>query len=291
MRKWSGRPQVVFARQVLWNLGLISLGSALCAVAINGIIIPHQFLSGGFTGMALAIHYLVPSLPVAALYFILNVPVYVLGWMYVGRRFFFYSIAGMIIFSGALAWVNVSMPVYNKILSALLGGILAGAGAGVILKSLGSAGGLDILSVIFVKRFSIRLGSTILAFNVVILAAAALLFSLEGALYTLIYLYVTSHILNLVVTGLSQRKAVFIISSHWKEISRRIIEKINRGVTVIQGEGGYTGREAKILYSIITYQELSRFKQMIRAVDPNAFVVVTETLEVMGHRIGNQPHW
>jgi len=279
------------ARKVLWNLGLISLGSTLCALAINGIIIPHQFLSGGFTGMALAIHYLVPSLPVAALYFILNVPVYVLGWMYVGRRFFFYSIAGMIIFSGALAWVNVSMPVYNKILSALLGGILAGAGAGVILKSLGSAGGLDILSVIFVKRFSIRLGSTILAFNVVILAAAALLFSLEGALYTLIYLYVTSHILNLVVTGLSQRKAVFIISSHWKEISRRIIEKINRGVTVIQGEGGYTGREAKILYSIITYQELSRFKQMIRAVDPNAFVVVTETLEVMGHRIGNQPHW
>jgi len=278
-------------RQVFWNLGLISVGSVLCAVAINGILIPHKFVSGGFTGLALTIHYLLPAVPVAWLYFILNVPLFALGWKYVGRRFFIYSIAGMIIFSCALKWVNASLAVQDQILSALLAGIISGAGAGVILRSVGSAGGLDILSVIVFQRFSVRLGTTNLAFNSLVLAAAAMLFSLERALYTLVYIYVTSYILNLVVTGLSQRKAVFIISPRWQEISREIFEKLDRGLTVIKGRGGYSGQEEKILYTVITFRELPRLKGIIRRLDPNAFVVVTETLEVIGQRIGNQPHW
>ena len=276
---------------MLWNLGLITTGSLLCAVAINGILIPQKFFAAGFTGVSLIIHYLVPSLPVAVLYLVLNVPLYVLGWMYVGRRFFLYSIAGMLIFSGALAWTYISLPVYDKILSALLAGIITGVGSGIILRSLGSAGGLDILSVILLKRFSIRLGTTILAFNGLILAAGSILFSLEMALYTLIFLYVSSYIVNLVVTGLSQRKAVYIVSPQWQKITQEIQEKIQRGVTIIEGRGAYTGREEQILYTVITFRELSRLKQLIRDVDPDAFVVVTSTLEVMGHRIGTQPHW
>jgi uncharacterized membrane-anchored protein YitT (DUF2179 family) len=96
---------------------------------------------------------------------------------------------------------------------------------------------------------------------------------------------------NLVVTGLSQRKAVYIISPQWEEISHEIMDKIQRGVTVIKGQGGYTGRDEQILYTVISFRELPQLKQLIRGVDPNAFVVVTDTLEVMGHGIGNQPHW
>jgi len=279
------------AVQVLWNLGLITLGSVLCAMGIKGILIPNQFFAAGFTGVALVVHYLVPSLPVAVLYFILNIPLYGLGWIHVGRRFFLYSIAGMLIFSGALAWNYVPLPVYDKIPSAVLAGIITGVGSGIILRSLGSAGGLDILSIILLKQFSIRLGTTILAFNSLVLAAGAILFSLERALYTLIYLYVNSLMINLVVTGLSQRKAVYIISPHWEEISREIQEKVNRGVTILGGRGGYTGREQQILYTVVTFRELARLKRMISGIDSNAFVVVTDTLEVMGQRIGNQPQW
>ena len=143
---------------MLWNLGLITLGSVLCAMGIKGILIPNQFFAAGFTGVALVVHYLVPSLPVAVLYFILNIPLFGLGWIYVGRRFFLYSIAGMVIFSSALAWNYVPLPVYDKMPSALLAGIIIGAGSGVILRSLGSAGGLDILSIGLLKQFSIRLG-------------------------------------------------------------------------------------------------------------------------------------
>ena len=288
-RSWksSGRTAV----QVLWNLGLIALGSVLCAVAIKGILIPHGFFGAGFTGVALVIHYLAPSLPVALLYFILNIPLFALGWIYVGRRFFLYSIAGLVIFSGALAWDYVTLPVYDKMPSALLAGIIIGVGSGIILRSLGSAGGLDILSIMLLKRFSIRLGSTILAFNSLVLAAGATFFSLEMALYTLVYLYVNSHMIDLVVTGLSQRKAVYIISPHWEEISREIQEKVNRGVTILGGRGGYTGREQQILYTVVTFRELARLKRMVSSIDSNAFVVVTDTLEVMGQRIGNQPLW
>ena len=291
MLKGSWKSRMETSRQIAWNLGLIALGSALCSVAINGILLPQRFYGAGFTGVALIIHYVVPSPSVAVLYFILNVPVFCLGWIYAGRRFFLYSIAGMFIFTGTLEWIHVSLPVHDKMLSAILAGIIVGAGSGIILRSLGSAGGLDILSVILLKRFSIRLGSTILAFNSLILVAGAVFFSLEGALYTLIYIFVSSYMVNLVVMGLSQRKAVYIISPQWEEISHEIMDKIQRGVTVIKGQGGYTGRDEQILYTVISFRELPQLKQLIRGVDSDAFVVITDTLEVMGQRIGNQPHW
>jgi uncharacterized membrane-anchored protein YitT (DUF2179 family) len=282
---------IILLPQMLWNLGLIAAGSALCALAINGILVPRQFLSGGFTGLALIIHYLSPALPLGGIYFVLNIPNYLFGWRFVGARFFFYSVAGMLIFSAAIELIHIPLPVYDQLLSALLAGIIIGVGSGIILKSLGSAGGTDILSVVFLKIFSIRLGTTILAFNSIILVASALLFSLEKALYTLIYLYITSSVVNLVVTGLSQRKAIYIISPKWREISQRIMEEIHRGVTIIRGQGGFSGQEQQILYTVITFRELARLKQMVRNEDPEAFVVVSETLEVMGQRVGNQPHW
>ena len=276
---------------LFWNLGLIALGSALCALGINGVLVPRQFLSGGFTGLALIIHYVYPALPLGVIYFVLNIPNFVFGWKFVGRRFFLYSVAGMFIFSAAIQTIHVTLPVYDQLLSALLAGIIIGVGSGVILKSLGSAGGTDILSVMLLKVFSIRLGSTILAFNGIILVASALIFSLEKALYTLIYLYIVSSVVNLVVTGLSQRKAVFIISPKWKQISQRIMEEVQRGVTIIKGQGGFSGQEQQILYTVITFRELARLKRLVRSEDPEAFVVVSETLEVMGQRVGNQPHW
>jgi uncharacterized membrane-anchored protein YitT (DUF2179 family) len=291
IKKRASGDMVGITRQVVWNMFLLALGSVLCAIAVNSILIPQKFFGAGFTGLALVIHYIFPSLPVAVMYFVLNIPVFALGWMYVGRRFFLYSIAGMLIFSGALAWVHVSLPVYDKILSALLAGIIMGVGSGVILKSLGSAGGLDILSVILLKLFSVRLGTTILGFNSLILVAGAVLLSLEGAIYTLIYIYVNSHMVNVVVTGLSQRKAIFIISPEWERITHEIMEKIQRGVTILKGRGGYTGGDIQILYTVVSMQELPRLKDLVRKIDPDVFVVVSNTLEVMGTRIGNQPHW
>jgi len=124
-----------------------------------------------------------------------------------------------------------------------------------------------------------------------VLATAALLIPLHAALYTLIYLYVSTKIVDLVVTGLSQRKAVFIISPRWEKISPRILTEIHRGVTILRGQGAYSQREQQILYTVVTFREVATLKQIVRSEDPSAFVVVSDTTEVMGHRIGNQPHW
>ena len=278
-------------KTILWNLLLISVGSIICAAAIKGILVPKQFLAGGITGLAILLHYILPSLPLGVIYFILNIPLFLIGWLFVGRRFFFYSLAGLFIFSAVMLYPFPVFQIKDTILAALTAGIVTGTGSGIILRSLGSAGGLDILSVILYKKFSIRLGSTVMVFNVLLMITAAFRIPLEMVLYTLIYLYVTSHFVNLVVTGLSQRKAIMIISPKWEEISREIINSLHRGVTVVRGEGGFSGQERRILYSVMTFQELARLKELIRKKDPEAFVVVTETMEVMGKRIGNQPHW
>jgi uncharacterized membrane-anchored protein YitT (DUF2179 family) len=274
------------------NLLLLAVGSYLCAVAVNGILIPHRFLSSGFTGLALIIHYLWDGGPdVAALYGLINIPVFVLGWRLVGRRFLLYSLAGAVIFTLALEVAAFEFPVQDRIMAALLAGIITGLGGGLILRSAGSAGGSDILSVIMVERFSIRLGSTTLAFNSIVLAGAAFLYSLDGALYTLVFLFVSAHVTNLVVTGLSQRKAVLIISPRHSEIARSILERLQRGATLLPAEGAYTGQAEKVVYTVVSFREIGRLKQLVKAVDPGAFMVVTDTREVMGLDIGNQPHW
>jgi uncharacterized membrane-anchored protein YitT (DUF2179 family) len=283
--------KIINPLQILWNLFLLTVGSVLCAVAINGILIPQHFISGGVTGLVLIIHAYLPLPSFGFVYLLLNIPLYLFAYLYVGRRFFLYSLAGLFIFTAAVSVTQLTIPIDDKLLNALAGGLILGVGAGVILRSLGSTGGVDILSIMLLQRFSIKLGTTILAVNCLVLLLVGFLFSLEAALYTVIYIYVSSKIIDLVVTGLSQRKAVFIISPEWKAISTEILKKIDRGVTVLRGEGGYSGREERILYTVISFRELGELKRVIKLLDPGAFVVVNDTLEVMNHRIGNQPHW
>ncbi len=285
---WRGWPVL---KNISWNLGLLLTGSLLCAAAVNGILIRQHFFSGGVAGLVIMIHYLIPFLSVAFLYALANVPLFLTGWFVIGRRFFLYSVVGTLLLIAAIALVDVDIPVHDKLLAALLAGLIQGVGSGIILKSLGSSGGTDILAVIFFQRFSVQLGTTKLIFNLMILVAAALLFSLEDALYTLIYLYIATRIIDLVVTGLNQRKAFFIISPLGETISRRILNEINRGVTILHGKGAYSEQEQQILYTVINLREMAPLKEIVRNVDPDAVVVVSDTTEVMGRRIGNQLRW
>ena len=279
------------AVDIIRNLILIGLGNTLIAIAVNGIVIPHEFLSGGITGTALVIHYLFSFLPLAMLYFVLNIPLFAIGWAFVGRRFFIYSIVGMLTLTGTLQWVHVSVPLDHKLLAALFAGILTGIGGGLTLRSRGSAGGLDILSVILLKHFSISIGKTFLSINAVILVATTFLFSLETALYSFIYIYITTRMMELVITGISKRKVVLIISDQWEKISEDILYRIGRGVTQLHGQGGYSGKTERVLYAVVSIRELHRIKRIVQDIDSGAFVVIQDTLEVMGNRIGNQPHW
>ncbi|MDD5722801.1 MAG: YitT family protein [Syntrophales bacterium] len=169
--------------------------------------------------------------------------------------------------------------------------LIHGVDSWIILKSLGSSGGTDILAVIFPQSFSVQLGATKLIFNVLVLVAAALLFSLEAALYALIYLYIVTRIVDLVVTGLHKRKRFFIVSPNGETISRRILGEVHRGVTILRGKGAYSEQEKQVLYAVINFREMPRLKKNIRSENPDVVVVVSYITGVMGHRIGNQIQW
>lgn len=273
------------------NIILLSVGSFFCALAVNGILIPKGFASSGITGLSLIAYKIFPAIDLSVIYIGLNIPLFIVAYSHVGRRFFTYSLIGMIIFSFSLSVLQVEIPVHDNILAAMLAGILGGTGAGIMLRSMGSAGGADILSVILLQRYSIRLGSTVLALNIIVLILALWVFSLEAVLYTVIVIYVSSQLLNLVVTGFSQRKAVMIISEKWQELNREILTDLHKGVTVIPAKGGYSGKDENILYAVINFRQVGHIKRVIKEIDPNAFVVVTDTMEVINYRIGNQPHW
>ncbi|PLX49718.1 MAG: YitT family protein [Desulfobulbaceae bacterium] len=282
---------VLSVKQLLVDIVLLCSGSALCAIAINGILLPNHFVTGGVTGITLIVHKLLPNFPVSWIYLLLNVPLFILAWMAVGRRFFFYSILGTLTLSFAIAFVHIPIELTDPILNALLAGLILGIGAGLCLRSSGSQGGTDILSVMLLKRFSIGLGSTILFVNSLVLLLISIFYSIEAVLYTLIVLFVSAKVVNLVVTGLSQRKAVLIISPQWEKISQEILKDIKRGVTIIRGQGGYNKGDEQIIYSVIPLTEIGQLKRLINNIDPNAFVVISDTLEVINYRIGNQPHW
>ena len=267
------------------------LGSVLCAVAVNGILIPKHFASGGVSGLCIVIQKFIPCLNFSLIYFLINIPLFILAWMNIGKRFFVYSIIGVLFFVFAIAAIDLPVNINDMILSSLLAGLLFGAGTGIALRSSGSQGGLDILSVMLLRRFSITLGNTVLVVNAIVLSLVALFYSLDAVLYTLIVIYVSSKVTNVVVVGMSERKMIVIISPHWEEISKEILKDIRRGVTVIEGKGGFTGKEEHILYTVIPIMDIGPIKTLIHNIDPDAFIVISDTLEVINSRIGNQPHW
>lgn len=273
------------------SLFLLLLGSCICATAVNGILVPKQFLSGGLTGVTLFINRLVPAAPVSVLYFAFNIPLFIFGYKLLGKHFFMLSFAGTVFYTLAIGQIDFHIAVNDMMLSAILAGLINGIGSGMILRSRGSAGGTDILSVLLATRYGIKLGTTLLVFNVMVLTCVAAFFSIDEALFTLVFMFVSSRMVDLVIYGLSQRKAITIVSERWQEINVAILDEMQRGTTLIAASGGFSRQPLNIIYTVVSRRELHQLKEVVLREDPGAFLVVNETSEVVGNRIGNQPRW
>ncbi len=276
-------------KRLSFNLLLLTTGACVFAVGLNGILIPKQFLSGGVIGVALIAHYLMPTLNTGFIYFLLNIPLIVVGWFCVSRKFILYTAYGMIAYSLAAAFLVPHLPpIENPILAAVLGGIVCGLGVGITLRSQGSGGGLDIPAVYLHKKLQLRMGWTSSLGNTLVLAVGAYFFGLEPALYSFLYVYTSGKVVDSVITGFNQRKSIMIISDFSQAIAEHIMAELNRGVTFLNGTGAYTGQHKEVIFSIITLTELAKMKEMVFDIDPNAFMVVNDTLEVLGKRHGTR---
>ena len=270
------------------SLSLITLGSIIWVYGMNSVLIPNQLLSGGVIGIALIAHYMIPSADFIWIFLALNIPLFILGWRTISRPFMLYSVFGL----GMFAWVSriikpTPMAIKDPILAALTAGVICGIGSGLVLRSMGSGGGLDILSIYFKKKFGFPIGTTVAAFNALILLAGVYFYSLQVALYSLIFLFTTGKVIDAVVSGFNRRKAVLIISDKSELISDILLRERRRGTTLLKGEGGFSHKQKNIILTVISMIELSKIKEIILDLDPEAFIVVNDTLEVLGKRQEN----
>jgi uncharacterized membrane-anchored protein YitT (DUF2179 family) len=273
---------------VAYNILLITLGSALFGIGVNGIAIPHQFISGGISGLALLIYYWTGLLSPGAIYFGLNIPIFILGWRYVSRRFFGYSLYGMTVLTLAMDLIDLQIRVHDPMLAALAGGCLIGAGSGIIFHSLGSAGGNDIIAVILNQRFNVRIGTYFFMFNIALFACSLGRLPVDLVLFSVAMSFVTTQVMEYTLNISNQRKMALIISDSAEEIAAEVMKRLGRGVTVLEGRGAYTDRKKEVLLTVIHSLQLKRLEELVFSIDEKAFVILGNTFNVLGRGFSNR---
>ena len=269
------------ANAVLSYLG-VTIGSIIFAFGLNYFIIANGLAEGGITGLTIIIHYLT-GWPVGLMLFITNVPLLFWGWKKWGNSFFFKTLWSVIVVSLAVDRTkHYHLQTEDLLLAALYGGTFSGIGIGIVLRNGASTGGLDVIARFIYDKQGISVGKTYLSFDLAGLILVAVLFGLEKSLYTLVALYVFSYVVDRVIEGLNQAKAVIINSKSTAAITQLIINELGRGATVLKGYGAYTGREKSVLYVVVGKQQLLRLKKIVEGVDPDAFVIVNNVYEVLG---------
>jgi uncharacterized membrane-anchored protein YitT (DUF2179 family) len=267
---------------IVWNLLLITAGSIIFAIGLKSIAVPQGFITGGISGLTLLVYYVSGFLSPGLWYLLVNIPIFLFGWVHVSQRFFFYSLYGMAALSFSIDLIGFTFPIKEPILGVLAGGALMGAGTGIILHSLGSAGGLDIVGIILNQKFNIRMGTFYFAFNIVLFAFSFCFLDTDLVLYSLFMSFISSQTLDYVLTVFNQRKMVIIISDLNDRIAQAIQTRLNRGVTFLNGSGAHTGRTKQVILTVVHNYQLKRLEEAALSIDPEAFIITENTFNVLG---------
>lgn len=273
-------------RELLTNHGramlLTILGSMIYSLGMNLFYTKQHLLSGGVTGFAQLIHYQF-GLPISLMVILLNIPLFLLGWKFVNRKFFLYSLLGMGIFSLCLqAGHRLSIDFQSPLTAVGLGGVLTGLGLGIIYRTGASTGGSDIIAKVIHKYFSVNMAVTGLAINACIILIASLIYGLDQAVLTLCAMLISSKVTSYVIDGIDHRRAITIITAKPTEISEAIMKGLSRGITILKGQGAYTGDDRYMLYCVISKHQLSPLKTIVKKTDSNAFLTITTVNGVYG---------
>lgn len=264
----------------MYRIIIIFLASILLGFAYNGFLLPHKILSGGVAGIAMILGLYLP-LNSGVFIFALNIPIFIMGYLYLGKRFIFNSAFSVAVTSVAMQFIPVEVIVQDLLLSSIFGGVLAGVAIGLIFKMGGSSGGFDVIGMIISKKRDLALGNFFFTLNAVIIFFAGFLFSWDLALYTMLSIFATGKVIDAIHTQ-HVKLTIMIISSKGEEIRDQLLAKLYRGITMIDGEGAYSKEPRKVLITVITRYELDEVKSVVKATDPRAFVNITETIEVIG---------
>ncbi|GEK31724.1 membrane protein [Kurthia zopfii] len=262
------------------NILMIIIGSSLVGFAYNWLLIPHSILSSGLSGIAIMLGLMYPF-DTGILNFLLNLPLLILGVMKLGKRFVGYTILSVVAVSASLYLVPQMELTHEPLLAALFGGVITGIGIGIVFRASGSSGGFDIIAMILAKKTDFPIGALLSAMNAVIVVASGFIFGWDAALMTLVTIYVTGKVIDAIHTT-HIKLTLTIITAKGEEMKNMLLENLYRGVTISDGVGAYSGEDRKILMTVITKYQLAELKDRIQQTDPDAFVNITQTTEVLG---------
>jgi uncharacterized membrane-anchored protein YitT (DUF2179 family) len=272
--------------EIVRAYSLLTIGAVMLALANDIFLIPNQVFSGGATGVALIINSFL-GIPVGVVVLLVNIPLLAAGLFWLGGwRFLVRTTYTVILYSLLL---DILRPFFEKsvttdpLLYTLYGGLLGGAGVGLVFRAQGTTGGDDIVAQILFRFRGIPVNSALVIINAAILALVGVRFGPEKALYALISAFASSTAVNAVLEGFRPTRLVYIISATPDQIATRIQTTTGRGVTYLSGAGAYTGRDYRVIMTAVQLQELPIITNIVRDVDPAAFVIVSEAREVMGY--------
>ncbi|MCF6460836.1 YitT family protein [Clostridium sp. Cult3] len=276
-------------KEVVRKLIFIVLGNFLCSIAFNVFFIPSRLLSGGVGGLGILTQYLT-GIPSGIAVFAINVPIFIIGARLVDREFALYGFISMFVFSSLLTLTNgidKYFAVEDILLGAVFGGVFNGVGMGLMFRNRTCQGGFDIIAAILKNKYNVNIGSGLMAANTIVISLSSLLFGYKPAMYTLISMYIGYKILDKVQTGFNVKKKIVIVSNKSEELADAIITQLNRGVTFLDGIGGYTKEDKKVIYCIVTSRETAKLKNIIDEIDPTAFFTASDVVEVRGSDFKN----
>lgn len=274
----------------LLDCAKLLFGSALAAVGFKFFTFPNDIVSGGVTGIAQIIR-LLTGLPVGVMIIIMNIPLFIIGWKRLGARSQMGALVVMVLNSvliDLLAMTDI-VATDEPLLAAVYGGVINGAGYGLIYTAGTTGGGTDIVAKLLRRRYPyINFGTMQLVLNVVVVLTFAILFQkYDSCMYTIIEMFISSKVINLVLYGPGVSEVCYIISDEGVKVKDAITKTMGRGVTFLRGEGAWSGKEKPVILCVVKRPEIAQLRNLVRSVDENAFVIMSEAKDVYGKGFGN----
>lgn len=266
----------------------ITIGSAIIALGLTAFLIPNKIAAGGVSGLATILFYWI-NLPVGVTMLLINIPIFILSIKVIGLTFVARSLYGIAILSFLIEVFQKTVPSVTQdlLLAAIYGGLLCGAGLGLVFRFNGTTGGTDMVARLLNYFTGISMGEGLFVADGIVVTLAGIFFNIEVALYAAITIFIISRTIDMIQEGFGISKMAIIISDYNKKIRIKILEELDRGLTSLQGYGGYTSQEKEVLMCVISRSEVSKLKKMVYDIDKNAFVTISNVHEVLGEGFKN----
>jgi uncharacterized membrane-anchored protein YitT (DUF2179 family) len=270
--------------EILLRILFITVGAGLVSVALEIFLVPNNIIDGGIVGVSIMVSHFT-GLPLGVFLFLLNVPFLVIGYKQIGKTFALSTLYGVSVMSIGTTLLHPVDPLtYSTFLAPVIGGVILGIGVGLVIRFGGSLDGTEIIAILLSKKLPFSVGEVVMFFNLFILGSAGFVFSWDSAMYSLIAYYIAFKMIDVTLEGFDESKSVWIISDEAKEIGEAIMSRLGRGVTFLNGEGGFTGGTKRVIFCVITRLEEAKMKSIVQELDPSAFLAVGNIHDVKGGR-------